>query len=31
MSVVVTSFSNDENARSPMLVKTESTGDIFID
>ena len=31
MSMVVTSFSNDESARTPMLLKTKSTTDILID
>ena len=31
MSVVVTSFSNDESARPAMLLKTESTTDILIE
>ena len=30
MSVVVTIFSNDESARPPTLLKTESTADILI-
>ena len=31
MSVVVTSFKNDENARSPTLLKTVTPTDILID
>ena len=31
MSVIVASFSNDESARSPALLKTESITDILID
>ena len=31
MSVVVTSFSNDESSRSATLLKTESTSDILIE
>ena len=31
MSMVVTSFNNDESARTPALLKTEFTTDILID
>lgn len=31
MSVVVTSFSNNESARPPTLLKTESTTDILVE